>query len=147
MMTQTEVKTFKMIAEMQIDHVAGGAIYFVSEGDRIVWSLSSNDFKINELEVGQKLNAQSCTIMAMKEKKTVTIKMPRSVYGTRIIATSTPIADEAGTVTGAVTIVYPRLHPVASAFDKFAPILSEMFTLVCFFCLWKTVYTVLSIIN
>lgn len=127
MMTQTEVKTFKMIAEMQIDQITGGAIYFVSEGDRIVWNLSSDSFRINALEVGQKLNSQSCTLRAINEKKTVTIKMPRSVYGTRIIATSTPVVDEAGGVTGAVTIVYPRLHPVASAFDKFAPILSEMF--------------------
>ena len=127
MMTQTEVKVFKMIAEMQIDQMVGGAIYFVSEGNRIVWNLSSDNFRINALEVGQKLNAQSCTLKAMNEKKTVTIKMPRSVYGTRIIATSTPVVDEVGTITGAVTIVYPRLHPVASAFDKFAPMLSEMF--------------------
>lgn len=127
MMMQTEVKTFKMIAEMQIDHILGGAIYFVSEGNKIVWNLSSNNFRINALEVGQKLNDQSCTLKAIKEKKTVTNKMPRSVYGTRIIATSTPVADELGTITGAVTIVYPRLHPVASAFDNFAPMLSEMF--------------------
>ena len=94
MMKQTEVKTFKMIAEMQIDQITGDAIYFVSEGDRIVWNLSSDNFRINALEVGQKLNAQSCTLRAINEKKTVTIKMPRSVYGTRIIATSTPVIDE-----------------------------------------------------
>lgn len=127
MMTQTEVKTFKMIAEMQIENITGSAIYFVSEEDKIVWNLSSNNFRINALEVGQKLNAQSCTLRAIREKKTVTIKMPRAIYGTRIIATATPVVDEMGTVTGAVTIVYPRLHPVASAFDNFAPILSEMF--------------------
>lgn len=127
MMSQTEVKTFKMITEMQIDQIAGGAIFFVSEGNGIVWNLSSDNFRIKELEVGQKLNSQSCTLRAINERKTVTIKMPRSVYGTRIIATSTPVADEEGTVTGAVTIVYPRLHPVASAFDKFAPMLAKMF--------------------
>lgn len=127
MMTQTEIKTFKMIAEMEINHITGGAIYFVCEGDRIVWNLSSNNFRINALEIGQKLNSQSCTLKAIKEKKTVTIKMPRSIYGTRIIATSTPVTDEVGTITGAITIVYPRLHPVATAFDKFAPMLSEMF--------------------
>ena len=33
MMTTTEVKTFKMIAEMQIDQISGGAIYFLAEGD------------------------------------------------------------------------------------------------------------------
>lgn len=127
MMTETEVKTFKMIAELQIEHIIGGAIYFVSEGDKIVWHLSSNNFRINDLEVGQKLNAQSCTLRAIRERKTVTIKMSRSVYGTRIIATATPVVNEMGIVIGAATIVYPRLHPVASAFDNFAPILSEMF--------------------
>jgi archaellum component FlaC len=127
MMTTTEVKTFKMIAEMQIDQISGGAIYFLAEGDTIVWSLASYNFRIKALEVGQKLNAQSCTLKAINEKKALTMKIPRSVYGTRIIATSMPVVDEAGIVTGAVTIVYPRLHPVAAAFDEFAPILSEMF--------------------
>ncbi len=127
MMTTTEVKTFKMIAEMQIDQISGGAIYFLAEGDTIVWSLASHNFRIKALEVGQKLNAQSCTLKAINEKKALTMKIPRSVYGTRIIATSMPVVDEAGIVTGAVTIVYPRLHPVAAAFDEFAPILSEMF--------------------
>lgn len=127
MMTKTEVKTFKMIAEMQIDHISGGAIYFLAEGDTIVWSLASDNFRIKALEVGQKLNIQSCTLKAINEKRTLTMKIPRSVYGTRIIATSTPVVDEEGGVIGAVTIVYPRLHPVASAFDEFAPILSGMF--------------------
>ncbi|MBI6871927.1 methyl-accepting chemotaxis protein [Clostridium aciditolerans] len=127
MMTTTEVKTFKMIAEMQIDQISGGAIYFLAEGDRIVWSLASDNFRIKALEVGQKLNTQSCTLKAINEKKTLTMKIPRSVYGTRIIATSMPVVDETGVVSGAVTIVYPRLHPVAAAFDEFAPILSEMF--------------------
>ena len=127
MMTQTEVKTFKMIAEMQINNIEGGAIYFVTERDTIVWSLSSDNFTIDALRVGQKLNRQSCTLRAMNEKKIVTIKLSRSVYGTRVVATSTPVVDESGTVTGAVTVVYPRLHPVASAFDNFAPILSKMF--------------------
>lgn len=127
MMTQAEINAFKTIAEMQIDHIAGGAIFFVSEGNKIVWNLSSNGFRISALEAGQTLNPQSCTLKAVREKKTVTIKMPRSVYGTRIIATSTPVTDENGTVAGAVTIVYPRLNAVASAFDKFAPMLSEMF--------------------
>jgi hypothetical protein len=127
MITQTEIKTFKMIAEMQVNQIAGGAIYFVAEGDTITWNLSSDNFRISALEVGKKLNSQSCTLQAINEKKPMTQKLPRSVYGTRIIATSTPVVDEAGAVTGAVTIVFPRLHPVASAFDKFAPILSGMF--------------------
>lgn len=127
MMTKTEVKTFKMIAEMQINQILGGAIYFLAEGDTIVWSLASDNFRIKALEAGKKLNTQSCTLKAINEKKTLTMKIPRSVYGTRIIATSMPVVDEAEVVIGAVTIVYPRLHPVASAFDKFAPILSEMF--------------------
>ena len=63
----------------------------------------------------------------MQEKKLVTMKMPRSVYGTRIEATAIPIEDEPGYIVGAATIVYPRLHPVAATFGDFAPIISEMF--------------------
>lgn len=127
MMTQAELKTFKTLAEMQVDNITAGAIFFIADSNKIVWNLSSDNFKIPALEVGQNLSPQSCTAKAISERKTITSRIPRSVYGTRITATSTPVVNEEGTITGAATIVYPRLHPVASAFDKFAPILSEMF--------------------
>lgn len=127
MMTQEEVKTFKKIAETQINDMEKGAIYVVVEGDTIVWNLSSDKFRIDALKVGEKLNIQSCTLRAINEKRTVTMKIPRLVYGMRLVATSIPVADKSGKIIGAVTIAYPRFHTVASAFDDFAPILCEMF--------------------
>ena len=127
MLNISEVKTFKTMAELQVNGINGGVIYFVTEGDKIKWSISSNGLRIKGLEKGETLSSQSCSVRAMHEKKLLSIKIPRSVYGTRITATSIPIEDESRTIIGAATIVYPRLHPVAATFDDFAPIISKMF--------------------
>lgn len=127
MIELSQISTFKMIAELQANQIHGGAMYFITEGDKIVWNLSSDDFKINELEAGNRIDSQSETLRAISEEKTVHIKIPRSVYGTRLQVTSTPIADGSGAIAGIAAIAFPRLHPVAAAFGSFAPILSEMF--------------------
>lgn len=127
MLSQSDVKLFKMFAELQINHILGGAMYFVVEGDTITWSISSENLKIEALAVGKTINTQSCSYSAINQKKTVTMKIPRTVYGTRIIEISIPVVDQLGEVVGAATVVFPRLHPVASAFQQFAPILSDMF--------------------
>ncbi|MDR3593894.1 methyl-accepting chemotaxis protein [Clostridium sp.] len=127
MLSISEVKTFKAIAQMQLNNIRGGAIYFVTEGNKIKWSISSKGLRIKQLEEGETIPSESCSVRAMQEKKLVTMKMARSVYGTRIEASAIPIEDESGHIVGAATIVYPRLHPVAATFNDFAPIISEMF--------------------
>jgi len=122
-----EVKTFKFIAEIQVNHILGGVMYFVTEGNKVIWNVSSDGFKIKPLEIGQALPNDSSFLKAIHERKIISFKLPRSVYGTRILAISTPIEDESGSIVGVATIVYPLLHPLIAAFDKFAPILSQMF--------------------
>jgi len=77
--------------------------------------------------VGSKLGNDSIAHRAIVEKRTLTEKVPRSFYGTRLITVAIPIVNEEGDAVGAFSIIFPRLHPVVAAFDNFAPILAEMF--------------------
>jgi methyl-accepting chemotaxis protein len=122
-----DIDGFKEIAGLQVEHVAGGAMYFIAKGDTIEWNLSSEGFNIEALSIGRKLPDQSCSMKAMQQRRVVVENIQRTLYGTRIISIATPILDDKNEVSGVATIVFPRLHPLATAFDKFAPIISKMF--------------------
>ena len=123
----SELPILKTFAELQVNKIPGGAVYFIVEGDTITWKLASEYFDIKNLQVGTKVSNKGGAYHAMSKKRTIDEKIPRSVYGIRLHVTSSPIADETGEVVGALSIAFPRIHPIASGFQYFAPILSEMF--------------------
>lgn len=127
MIKLSDVEAYKAFAEMQVNQIPGGAVYLIVNGNTIIWKLASASFDVAGFKSGEKLGSESVILQAINEKKTITGKIPRSVYGMRLLITSTPIVNESGEIVGAVSIIFPRLHPIAAAFDKFAPILSEMF--------------------
>lgn len=127
MISLSGIETFKLVAEMQVNIIPGGVLYCVVEGDTITWMVASESFDMDIFNVGNKVSSQGSSIKAIKEQKTITEKIPRSVYGKRLIISSAPTIDSDGKAIGAVSIIYPMLHPVAAAFKNFAPILAEMF--------------------
>jgi hypothetical protein len=127
MLTKSEVAAFKMFAELQINQATNGAVYFITENDIITWNLFSSNLKIEILEIGNRVGPESGVLQAVRENRVITVKIPTQVYGIAVTSISTPIGDEEGNVTGTFTMMYPQVHPVMSAFNNFAPILSEMF--------------------
>lgn len=123
----SDLATFKIIAELQVNQIPGGVVYFITEGNTITWKLASTSFDIDMLSVGSKIDRNGSAHHAMLEKRNVIEKIPRSVYGIRLSVISSPIVDDLNNVVGSVSIASPRLHPVAASFEHFAPILSEMF--------------------
>lgn len=127
MFTKESVETFKMMGEMQADMITGGIIYLVSDCDSFIWKAASKVFDLDIFNVGTKINTQGVIYRAIREKRNLIQKVPRSLYGMRLLINASPIVDENGEVVGGAAIVVPMLHPVANAFDKFAPIISDMF--------------------
>lgn len=127
MITLTGIEGFKAFTEMQVNCVPGGVIYGIIEGETITWKLASDKFDLDIFNVGGKISSGCASARAIKEKRAVTEKIARSVYGQRLVMTAAPIFNDEGEAVGAVTAAFPRLHPVAAAFNSFAPILSEMF--------------------
>ncbi|MDP4146852.1 MAG: methyl-accepting chemotaxis protein [Bacillota bacterium] len=127
MINLSDVQAFKAFANLQVNNIPGGVVYFVTEGDIVSWKLSSKIFDIRSLQVGSKLPPDSGACHAINQKKTIEVRIPRSVYGMRLNVTASPIVNETGEIVGALSIALPRLHPIAAAFDHFAPILADMF--------------------
>ena len=127
MISYSSLESFKTVAELQVNLIPGGAAYFIVEGDKITWKCNSEKFDIPTLQVGTTPSKNGGAMRAISEKKTITDKIPRDVYGVRIKVTSIPISNENGNIIGAVSIAFPRLHPVAEGFDSYAPIFAKMF--------------------
>lgn len=127
MISLSGLDSCKALVEIMADLIPGGAMFGIIEGDIISWVKSSASFNIDVLKVGNKLNDDSTTIQAIREKKVLTQNIPRSVYGKRLKIVSIPVLNDNSHAVGAFAIAIPRLHPVAAAFDSFAPILAEMF--------------------
>ncbi|PYG89559.1 methyl-accepting chemotaxis protein (MCP) signaling protein [Ruminiclostridium sufflavum DSM 19573] len=127
MISLSAVESCKTMAEIMADFIPGGVIFGVVENDTIVWTKETDDFKIDLLAVGQKLKNESTTMQSIKEKKVLTQNISRSVYGIRVTIIAIPVIDNSGDATGAITMAFPKLHPVAAAFNDFAPLMAEMF--------------------
>lgn len=127
MISIDQANGLKAFAEIQANTANNRPLYIMTEGDLITWKNDSDVFDIGALSVGALISSGSVTHKAISEKKAITEKIPRDVYGIRVLVNSIPIMDEAGDAVGAFSAFYPMLHPVAAAFDHFAPILAEMF--------------------
>jgi len=128
MIHQHQLEGLKQFSAMIVDFIPDGVIFAIIHGNEIVWKLPSKKFDLESVQVGSNISELGGAYKAIKEKKEVIQKVPRTVYGTRVIIKSIPILDDLEEVIGAVSILLPRLHPVAHAFPNFAPVIAEMFT-------------------
>lgn len=117
----------KTMMEILTDYIPGGAIFCIFERDTITWRKSSDSIDINVLNIGDKLNKDSTTMIAIQNKKVMNQLVSREVYGIRLNVISIPIIKDDGDAYGAISMGIPILHPVAASFHDFAPILVEMF--------------------
>jgi hypothetical protein len=127
MISVNGIEYLKAMAELQADTISGGVLYLISEGGIFTWRKASKTFDLDLFQVGQKLNSNSIAMRAFNEKRTIIEDVTRSLYGVRLKTIAEPIVNDNGEVVAVFSMVFPRLHPVAKAFDDFAPILSAMF--------------------
>ncbi len=127
MIPYSSLESFKTVAQLQVNLIPGGAAYFIVENDKITWKCSSDKFDIPSLQVGTTPSKNGGAMRAIREKKVITDKIPKDVYGVRVKVSSIPITDENDNIVGAVSIAFPRIHPVLEGFDSYAPIFSKVF--------------------
>lgn len=126
MITESTVEAFKEFAPVLSEIIPDGVIFGQIVGDEIVWVQDSPSFKMPVFKIGEKISSDGGAAQAIRSKKTISLRLPASVYGQRINMTSIPVFNEDG-VSGALSICFPRMHPVATAFEDFAPLISELF--------------------
>lgn len=127
MITVQELATIKMFTGIIANIIPGGIIFLHVSEDKIAWKQASASFDMDVFSVGSRVGDNSIAKRAMREKKVLTEKVPRSLYGKRLITVAVPVINEKNEAVGCFSTVFPRLHPVAAAFGVFAPILAEMF--------------------
>lgn len=127
MISINELNGLKSYFETQSKLAKNRPIYIITEGDIITWKNDSDVFDIDALKIGVKMRSETSAVLAASQNKVLTDKVPEFVYGRKLLVNSIPIVNEEGDAIGALTTLTPRLHPIAAAFNHFAPILAEMF--------------------
>lgn len=126
-MINTQVaEAIREVAPIIANIVPRGSIILGTNREEVVWKVASDAYDVPALNVGTKVRVGGGPYNAMQEKRQTIEKVPRAVYGMRLVMTSVPVA-EGDEVVGSVIFVTPRLHPVAGAFNDFAPMLADMF--------------------
>lgn len=126
MITENDIQAFKNIAPILTEVIPGGVIFGYIKGDEIVWVQDSPSFNLPVFKLGGKISQDGGAAQAMRVQKSVTVNMPASIYGQQLHITSIPVYEE-NQVCGALSICFPRVHPVSQAFPVFAPVIAEMF--------------------
>lgn len=121
------INSCKSLAEELVNAIPGGAMFWLVEGNTVVWTKRSEAFGMRIVEVGDTLGDHYASMQAVREKRILTNKIQGSAYGKPILMTTIPIINDDGESVGAFNFAMPRLHPVATAFNDFAPIVAKMF--------------------
>jgi len=126
MITTTTVEYFKELAPLIVNLFPDGVIFATTDKEKVTWKVASNVFDVSALNVGLQLRTNGAPYRAIQERNTISEKVPRSVYGMRLVMTAFPVFEE-DRVVGTLTILVPRLIAVAKAFNHFAPMVTNMF--------------------
>lgn len=125
MINSQAVEGIKQVASILVDSIPGGMLMVIADRNEVVWKVASNVFDVPALNVGTRVREGGGPHQAMQQRKVTEEKVPRAVYGMRLIMTSIPIVDD--DLTGVLILITPRLHPIARAFNDFAPLMANMF--------------------
>ncbi len=126
MINNQVAQAIREVAPIIANVVPRGSIILGSNREEVLWKIASDVYDVPAISVGTQVRVGGGPYLAMQEKRQTVEKVPRAVYGMRLVMTSLPVVEE-GEVIGSIIFVTPRLHPVAGAFNDFAPILADMF--------------------
>lgn len=126
MISMQMAESMKLMAPVLVNTVPNGMIVFICDTDKITWKQASNVFDVPKIAVGNPLRPDGGPKQASQQKRVTEEKVPRATYGMRLILTSIPIVENNESL-GSLVFGLPRLHPVANAFNDFAPLIVNMF--------------------
>jgi len=115
------------MAPVLVNMIPGGMVYYMGDLEKITVKIASSSFDVPAIHVGTKLRKGGGPSKAIEERRMTSEKIPTAFYGQRIVVMSVPVVDDQQNSTGCLGFIFPKPHPVATAFDYLAPIISEMF--------------------
>lgn len=123
---EKELEFLKAYFEITKTSYEEGACFFITDLNKVAFKLSHN-FEMRGLEVGTQYSKSGLAAQIIEAKKTLTMRLDRNVYGIRVLAYGGPIWDQNDSeVLGAWVLALPRQHKLVSAFQSFAPVITEI---------------------
>ncbi len=116
----------KQSACIFVDLFPGGAIYGITDLEKIVWAKSSQKLNIEAYEPGATLIVGSALHQSITTGRPASEVIPRNVYGVRLLVHAYPLVHETS-VKGSIFVIIPKIHPVIAAISDFAPIVVKIF--------------------
>ncbi|MFT8872480.1 MAG: methyl-accepting chemotaxis protein [Sporolactobacillus sp.] len=127
MLSLDSLDDLKQLADVQADCIPGGVTFGIIKDTNIEWVRHSKDLEFKLFNEGEKIDRMSHILTATRERKTLTQKVPRSLYGVGMTVASIPVIDRDGNVAAAFAMALPRRSAIVAAFDAFAPVLAETY--------------------
>jgi hypothetical protein len=125
-MNVEQVAVWQDIVSSMVNTIPGGVIFAASDREKLTWKVASKVFDVPDFKLGSKVREGGAAHRCMETGNPTEEKVAREVYGMRLVMYASPVFD-GDNIVGSTIIVLPRLHPVARAFDDFAPMIANMF--------------------
>ena len=118
---------FKTLADFAVKTYEDGAIFFTTDRNKFTY-INKRILDIPEIAEGESFPTGGFIERCVCLKEEVEGLIARSVYGIRLKVNVFPVFSDTDPeeVVGTCGIFTSRLHPVAKAFEVFAPIVSEI---------------------
>jgi len=102
---------FKEVASVLVEITPGGARYWITDTEKVIWQATSQLGYATTLEIGTKLLPNSAASQAIKNKKTMIEEI--TANGITEINAAIPIFEE-DEVVGALCAAFPKAHATSS---------------------------------
>lgn len=134
MIKQMELESIKTFATIHKDIIKTEIIYALVEGYKITWMVSSNNFQLDFMQEGEEITGFLIDEV-IEERTTKTKHLSKLDYGMALTVTTVPVVDEEGLCDRVLLVIQNRVHPFESAFEYFAPMITELFPFGAFISL------------
>lgn len=124
MITKEFAEKFKEVASLLVDITPGGARFWITDTEKVVWQVTSQLGYATKMEIGTKLLPNAVASQAIKNKKSMVQEV--AAHGTKAINAAIPIF-EGDEVVGALCVAFPKTYSLERAFPIFAPMMADMF--------------------
>jgi hypothetical protein len=124
--TLENLEIVKALLVFLANHFPEGVVFATCDREKLTWKIASDIFDIPDFQVGLKLRAGGAADLCLRSGKEEFEKIPRHVYGMRLLMVAVPVFDGEEAV-GSVMFVFPQMHAIARSFPDFAPLIADMF--------------------
>lgn len=134
MIKQTELESIKSLVTIQKDIIKTELIYAIVSDYRIDWMVASEGFHLEGFQIGEEITGFMIEEV-LSEKQTRTEHLSKLEYGEALTVTTIPIVDEQEECNSVLLVIQTRIHPFESAFEYFAPMITQLFPFGAFISL------------